>query len=81
MLFRSARFFFQQYNVINAEILAEFFSKVSNLKLLFENALTFEMYGYSSKITTPSQLGVEMKSLIGLFSDFLGIERKEILEI
>jgi hypothetical protein len=51
------RFFFQQYNVINAKILAEFFSKVPNLKLLFDvAALTFEMYGYSSKITTPSSI-------------------------
>jgi hypothetical protein len=73
--------FFHQYSSIDAEMLAEFFSKVAHLKLLFDHALTFEAYGYSKTIIPPSKLGVEMKSLIGLLSDFLKIERKEILEI
>lgn len=73
--------FFDQYKILDTEILAEFFSKVSNLKILFDNALTFEEYGYANNIKTPSQLGVEMKSLIGLLSDFLGIDRKNILDI
>ena len=37
--------FFDQYKTLDTEILAEFFSKVPNLKILFDNALTFENMG------------------------------------
>lgn len=70
-----------QLNSIPAEILSEFFSKLSNIKSLVENAKLFESFGYSKEIPYPSNLPPELQGVLGLLSDFLRIERKQILSI
>jgi len=72
---------FNQFNSIPAEILSEYFSKISNIKSLVNNAKLFEALGYSNEIVYPSNLAVELQSIIGLLSDFNRIERKQILSI
>lgn len=68
-----------QFNAVPAEILSDFFSKLPNIKYLVENAKLFESLAYSKQAPYPSNLPVELQSIIGLLSDFLHIQRKEIL--
>jgi hypothetical protein len=72
---------FNQFNEIPTEILADFFSKKSNIKSLVNNAKSFESLGYSKEIVYPSNLPVNLQSIIGLLADFLRIERKSILSL
>ena len=63
------------------EILAEFFSKGSNMDSLFEKAKLFESFSYSQIIYLPSNLPIELQSIIGLLADFLKMDRKKIFNI
>lgn len=63
------------------EILADFFSRISNINSLFDIAKSFESFSYSTLITTPTKLPAELQGIIGLLSDFLQIDRKKILNL
>jgi hypothetical protein len=68
-----------QFSAIPAEILSEFFSKLPNIQSLVKNAKLFESVGYLKQAPYPSNLPAELQGIIGLLSDFLHIQRKEIL--
>ena len=59
-------------------ILADFFCKDTHLNFLFEAAKLFESFSYSPVIIAPSELPVELQSIIGLLSDFFRVDRKKI---
>ena len=62
-------------------ILADFFSKRSNINSLFEMAKSFELVSYSKSVVSPSHLPAELQSIIGLLADFLRMDRKKILNL
>ncbi len=62
-----------------ADILAEYFSKSSNMKLLFEAARKYDELAYSEVVTYPHQLSPELKAILGLLCDFFKLDRKSIL--
>ncbi|GGA14302.1 hypothetical protein [Okeania sp. KiyG1] len=59
------------------EILSDYFAKTTNMNSLFKNASLFEFHAYSQVVTTPSQLPIELQSIIGLLTDFFRIDRKK----
>lgn len=71
----------KQIKTRHVEILADFFSRSSNIDSLFETAKLFESFSYSQSISSPSQLPVELQSIIGLLTDFFRMDRKGILSI
>jgi hypothetical protein len=62
-----------------AEVLAEFFSKGSVQGVLFSTALEFEGAGFSPTVPMPSALSASAQGIIGVIADFLGIDRKRVI--
>jgi hypothetical protein len=71
--------FQMQASEYKAEILGEHFAKSESLKNLFLIACSFEELAYSKKLSLPDEIPSELKAIIGLISDFLGIDRKTII--
>ncbi|HVT29800.1 MAG TPA: hypothetical protein VHE81_17410 [Lacipirellulaceae bacterium] len=66
----------RQYATIPVEMLAEFFSKASTLKNVFDLACAFEREAFA-KLPRPVQsLSADEQSVIGVLSDFHGVDRK-----
>lgn len=62
-----------------AEILGEHFAKLESLKNLFNLAKIFEEQAYARVLVRPERCSSDMKAVIGLFCDFLRIDRKKII--
>jgi len=62
-------------------ILSDYFAHTNNMNSLFKNASLFELHAYSQVVTTPSQLPIDLQSIIGLLTDFFRIDRKKILNL
>ncbi len=60
---------------VRADLLAEFFSKTAGASL-FEIALTFEEAAFSPQVAKPSSMPTASQAVIGVLSDFCGIDRK-----
>ena len=71
----------QQIKDRPVEILSDYFSQTNNMKSLFKNASLFEFHAYSKVVKTPSQIPIDLQSIIGLLSDFFRIDRKKILNL
>jgi hypothetical protein len=69
----------EHFSNIRSEILADFFSKLSNSSKSFELAQIFEGLGFAMHVKIPPDLSNELKSIIGLLCDFHSIDRKNIL--
>ena len=63
------------------EILSDYFAKTTNMNSLFKNANLFEFHAYSQVVTKPSQLPIDLQSIIGLLTDFFRMDRKKILNL
>lgn len=64
---------------IPAEALAEFFSKGSVQGALFSTALEFEAAAFAPTVPIPSTLSANAQGILGVLADFLGIDRKRVL--
>ncbi|AFY27364.1 hypothetical protein [Cyanobium gracile] len=64
---------------IPAEALADFFSKGLVHSFLFPAACEFEAAGFSPVVPKPSMLSSNAQSIIGVLTDFLGMDRKTVL--
>lgn len=71
--------FEKQVSDYPAEILAEHFSKAESLKNLFALARDFEKQAYASELVMPHQCPSEQKGALGLFCDFLRIDRRQVI--
>ena len=69
----------RQADEIPAETLAEFFSKGSVQGTLFSTAIEFESVAFSPEVHSPSKLSAGAQGVLGVISDFLGIDRKKVL--
>lgn len=69
----------RQAEEIPAEALAEFFSKGSVQGALFSTAIEFESAAFSPEVPAPSELSANAQGVLGVISDFLGIDRKKVL--
>jgi hypothetical protein len=61
------------------DILTDYFANLDNLKKLFRLGKEFEASAFSRTFQSPNHSSFDMQSLILLFLDFLGIERKKFL--
>ena len=69
----------RQAEEIPAEALAEFFSKGAVQGALFSTAIEFESAAFAPVVPTPSKLSSNAQGVLGVISDFLGIDRKKVL--
>ncbi|HML95002.1 MAG TPA: hypothetical protein PKC29_06195 [Thermodesulfobacteriota bacterium] len=69
----------KQFSNHSVEILAEYFAKPEIVNKLFDQAIHFEHYAYRRDIILPSNLPTELKATLGLFCDYLKIDRREII--
>lgn len=68
-----------QASFVKAELLAEYFSKPTIQNILFDTAREFEDSAFSLEIKVPSSTTKNIQALLGVFSDFFGLDRKIIL--
>jgi hypothetical protein len=64
---------------INAGLLAEFFSKGPTHSTIFEAAKELEAAAFSIQVPLPSGMSPFAQSVLGVFADFFGLDRKRIL--
>lgn len=69
----------RQAEEIPAEPLAEFFAKGSVQGALFLTAIEFESAAFAPAVPAPSGLSANAQSVLGVISDFLGIDRKRVI--
>lgn len=69
----------RQAGEIPAEALAEFFSKGSVQGALFSTALEFESAAFAPIVPLPPTLSTNAQGVLGALADFLGIDRKKVL--
>lgn len=69
----------RQAEEIPAEALAEFFSKGAVQGALFSTAIEFESAAFAPSVPAPSKLSASAQGVLGVISDFLGIDRKKVL--
>lgn len=69
----------RQAEQIAAEGLAEFFSKGLVHSYLFSVAIEFEAAAFAPTVAFPSILSSNAQGIIGILSDFHGIDRKKVL--
>ncbi|MFO1289774.1 MAG: hypothetical protein U1E82_04065 [Nitrosomonas sp.] len=69
----------RQAEEIPAEALAEFFSKGSVQGALFSTAIEFESAAFAPEVPNSSKLSANAQGVLGVISDFLGIDRKKVL--
>lgn len=69
----------RQAEEIPAEALAEFFSKGSVQGALFSTAIEFESAAFAPEVPAPSKLSANAQAVLGVISDFLGVDRKKVL--
>lgn len=69
----------KEANKLQANLLAEFFTKSLTGASIFEMARIFESEAFSPKINKPSLLSTQFQALLGVISDFFEIDRKKIL--
>src|SRR5690606_32378860 len=60
----------------DVELLKDFFSRQEIIKNLFKMSLQFEELAYSKITIKTDQLEPEVKSIIAIFLDYFGINRK-----
>ena len=64
---------------IRAELLADFFSKAAVHSAMFDMARELEASAFSEKVEAPSLKSTTVQSVLGVFADFFGIDRKRVL--
>lgn len=69
----------RQAEEIPAEALAEFFSRGTVQGALFSTAIEFEAAAFAPEVPAPSKLSANAQGVLGVISDFLGIDRKKVL--
>lgn len=69
----------KQANEIPAEGLADFFSRATVQTSLFAMAIEFELAAFSPDLQQPSNLSSAAQSVLGVLSDFLGLDRKRVI--
>lgn len=62
-----------------AELLSEYFAKQEVMKQLFETARESEKAAYLSTLQKPTEASTNIKSVLGLLSDFWKIDRKTVI--
>lgn len=67
------------FSGVRAEMIAEFFTKEQNASTLFHVARELDVRAHKKERTEIVALGVEAKSVIGLFADFVEIRRTSLL--
>ena len=68
-----------QASVVRAELLAEYFSKAGTQSALFEASRELEAAAFATQVRLPSSMTTVVQSLLGVFADFFGLDRKRIL--
>lgn len=68
-----------QADSVKADLLADFFSKNSASAGLFDVAMALEAAAFSPQIAAPSKMPATSQSILGVFADFCGIDRKAVL--
>lgn len=69
----------RQAEEIPTEALAGFFSKGSVQGALFSTAIEFDSAAFAPEVPAPSSLSANAQGVLGVISDFLGIDRKKVL--
>lgn len=64
---------------VKAELLAEYFSKAATQSALFEAARELEAAAFAIQVPLPSSMTPAVQSLLGVFADFFGLDRKRVL--
>ena len=64
---------------VRAELLAEYFSKAATQSGLFEAARELEAAAFAIQVPLPSTMTTGAQSLLGVFADFFGLDRKRVL--
>ncbi len=70
----------KRFEAVRADIIAEYFSREHNAATLFNVARELDREGYSLKSPTPQNLSNESKSALGVFLDFVGVQRTYLLK-
>ncbi len=71
--------FKKQTDMLKTEILAEFFANRTVYGNLFSSAIEFELAAFSRSLIMPMELSTNAKSILGVITDFLSVDRKKIL--
>ncbi len=64
---------------IPVEMLGEYFARTENQDL-FSLAREFEAHGFERAVLRPGDLGIQLKSLIGVMLDFFAIDRSQFFD-
>ncbi|MET0636349.1 MAG: hypothetical protein ABWZ25_10010 [Chitinophagaceae bacterium] len=65
---------------VPADMLAEFFTKRENVRGLMTWALAFEQIAYGTNTENPTNLDAGLKSVLGVFLDFLQVPRRTFFD-
>lgn len=71
---------YRQASAIQAEVLAEHFSKNAVQGSIFELAKVFQSAAYSTTVPSPVELSSGCQAVIGVLGDFFALDRKRILQ-
>ena len=69
----------RQFESVRSDIIAEYFAKENNATKLFAVAKEFEDRAHSRDVSKITNLSVEAKSVLGVFSDFVQTNRTVLL--
>jgi len=64
---------------IKADVLAEYFCKITISSKIFDIARYFESYAYAIEVPHVEEIPAEDQAIIALMSDFFSIDRKKVL--
>ena len=68
------------FNDIRADVIGEYFSIERNASILFEVAKELDNRAYAADGKSVQNLSVAAKSVIGVFSDYMNVERRNVLD-
>ncbi len=64
---------------VKAELLAEYFSKVTTQSGLFDAARELEAAAFARQVPQPSSMAATTQSFLGVLADFFVMDRKRVL--
>lgn len=70
-----------EYNLIQSDILKEFFNKTEIIKNLFIYACKLEELAYARIFIPPHSIDLDIQSILGVVLDFSDIERKKFFDV
>lgn len=71
----------KDFNSIPVEGLVEFFTKTEISSSLFGLSRSFESHAYNKEVIVPNQLPPDLKSIICVLLDFIGVNRKKFFSL